>query len=152
MRTIETSATIPAPVEVAWRALVDLEAHASWNPFMTSVQGRPLVGERLEVRLEPPGGRAMVVRPVVTAVEPEWCFEWLGHLGVPGLFDGRHRFELRDDGAGATRLVHREEFHGALVPLVWRWVAGPTRAGFERFNAAFARRAGHLAAEAAATG
>jgi hypothetical protein len=147
MRTLQTSARIPAPPAVAWDVLTDLDDHRSWNPFMSSISGAPEVGARLVVRLTPPGGRAMTVRPTVTAAEPGRRFEWLGHLGVPGLFDGRHRFELHDLGDGTTRLVHEEEFRGVLVPLLWRFVAGSTRAGFEQFDEAFARRVASLVAD-----
>jgi hypothetical protein len=56
------------------------------------------------------------------------------------VFDGRHRFELEALEDGRTRLTHRETFTGLLVPLLWGSLVGPTTAGFERFNTAFAAR------------
>ena len=140
MRRIETTIDIDVTPEQAWAVLVDLDGHAEWNPFMSEIRGVAAVGERLTVTFTPPGRRATTFRPTVTAADPVRRFEWLGRLGIPGLFDGRHRFDLEPLADGRTRLVHSEEFRGVLVPLLWRSLATATRTGFEQLNAAFAAR------------
>ena len=75
----------------------------------------------------------------VTEVSPGEALEWLGHLGVPGVFDGRHRFELSAIGAG-THVVQREWFRGVLVRPLRRSLDSGTRAGFEAMNVALRRR------------
>ena len=137
---LRTEVDIAASPAEVWRHLVDLPAHADWDPFVVSAEGTVAVGERLRLRLQPPGGRAMSFRPTVTVVEAERVLEWLGRVGLPGVFDGRHRFELVPTATG-TRLVHTERFSGVLVPLLRRSLDGGTRAGFEALNAALARRA-----------
>ncbi|MGH8937733.1 MAG: SRPBCC family protein, partial [Actinomycetes bacterium] len=99
---LRTEIDIPATPEELWRILTDLAGYADWNPFITSAAGAVAPGERLSLRMEPPGGWAMSVRPAVTEADPMRVLEWLGRLGVPGLFDGRHRFELQPI-AGGTR-------------------------------------------------
>jgi hypothetical protein len=136
---LRTEIDIEAPPEQVWRHLVDLPAYAAWNPFITSATGSVQVGERLTLRMEPPGGRAMTFRPQVTEVAPGEVLEWLGHLGVPGVFDGRHRFELTATPAG-THLVQREEFGGLLVRPLRRSLDGATRAGFEAMNEGLRQR------------
>lgn len=136
---ISTYIDIPAPATEVWAQLTDLAAYASWNPFVLEAAGDLRPGERLRLRIQPPGTRGMRLRPTVTALEEGRVFEWLGHLGVPGLFDGRHRFELHDSGTG-TRLVHSESFTGILARPVLRAIAAPTRDGFAAMNAALARR------------
>jgi hypothetical protein len=136
---LSTSTTLGSPPDEVWRHLTDLPSYASWNPFITSASGTVAVGQRLDLRMEPPGGRAMTFRPTVTEVVPGRVFEWLGHLGVPGVFDGRHRFELHPEG-DSTRLVHSEAFRGLLVPLLRRSLDGPTLAGFRAMNEALVRR------------
>lgn len=137
---LHTSIDIDAPPEIVWEMLTDLDEYATWNPFVVSASGTVAVGERLTNRLQPPGGKAMTFRPTVTEVEPERTFEWLGHLGVRGLFDGRHRFELQATPTG-THLVHREDFSGILVRLMKRSLDSRTAAGFEAMNAALKARA-----------
>ena len=136
---ITTEVDIEAPPAAVWEVLVDLARHADWNPFIVAAHGEVAVGNRLDLRLQPPGGRGMRFRPRVTVADGQ-VFEWLGHLGVKGLFDGRHRFELRPTPAGGTTLVHGETFTGLLVRVLARSLDGPTRAGFEQMNAALRER------------
>lgn len=146
MRTIETTIDIDAPAAAVWAALTDLDRYAEWNPFVLRASGEVAVGARLTVSIQPVGGRAMTFRPTVTAADPGRRFAWLGRLwGVPGLFDGAHRFELEARGDG-TRLTHAEDFRGALVPLLAGSLETGSRAGFEAMNTALARRARELAA------
>ena len=130
---------IEAPPETVWATLTDLERYAEWNPFIVSAEGDVAVGAKLTNRLEPPGGRAMTFRPRVTEVESGRVFEWLGRLGVPGVFDGRHRFELDETGSG-TRLTHCESLRGVLVPLLRKSLDTHTLAGFEAMNEALKSR------------
>ena len=134
-----TAIDIEADPEVVWRHLADLAAYADWNPFITSAAGEVAPGRRLELRMEPPGGRAVTFRPHVVSVSPASSLEWLGHLGVPGLFDGRHRFDLIPTDEG-THVVQRETFTGLLVRPLRRSLDRGTLAGFEAMNEALRRR------------
>lgn len=140
-RDLQTRIDIDAAPEVVFAVLTDLDAYADWNPFITSSAGRVAVGERLVNRMEPPGGRAMTFKPKVTEVATGQVFEWLGRLGLPGLFDGRHRFELEPLPSGGTRLLHGETFTGVLAPLLLRSIGDSTVEGFEAMNAALKARA-----------
>jgi hypothetical protein len=71
----------------------------------------------------------------------EQRFEWLGHLLFPGLFDGKHSFELIAHGDGTTTLVQSEAFRGILVPFLKKMLNGPTTEGFNRMNEAVKQRA-----------
>lgn len=132
---IRTDHHILAPPEVVWEVLTDFEAHAEWDPFLASLDGELVEGGRLRVRFRQPG---VTMRPRITRLEPGRVLEWRGSLGIRGLFDGRHRFELVPDGAGTT-LIHSETFTGLLVPLTGRML-DQTRDGFEAFNRAIAER------------
>ena len=47
--------------------MTDFASYPDWNPFMRSVAGSPLVGERLAVTITPPGGgKPMSFRPIRT--------------------------------------------------------------------------------------
>ena len=133
---ITTTIDIAADPATVWATLTDLESWSRWNPFITSSAGEVAVDARLVNRMEPEGGRAMTFRPTVTEVKPQRVFEWLGHLAVPGLFDGRHRFELVPLDDGSTRLVHGERFSGLLVRPMRRSLDGGTVASFEAMNRA----------------
>ena len=140
MKRIETQIAIAAPPERVWAILTDFPAHASWNPFITSISGEPRQGGRLAIRVEPPGGRGMNFRPRLLAVEPGRELRWLGRLFVPGLFDGEHYF-LLEPAAGGTRLTHGEKFSGLLVAMMGRSGFDPIERGFEAMNQALKARA-----------
>ena len=140
MRTIEAVIEIDAPVQAVWAELSAVSTYPEWNPFITAFEGELVVGSRVEVRIAPPGGRPMTFRPTITAVEDERRLEWLGRLLVPGVFDGRHSFQLEDLGQGRTRLTQSEAFSGVLVGLTGKTLER-TRAGFEAMNQALRLRA-----------
>lgn len=142
---IATQIDIDATPEQVWRHLTDLDAYPMWNPFMVSATGALDVGQILTIDLRPPDGRATTFRPRVTVVETGVTLEWLGRLALPGLFSGRHRFDLSPTEHG-TRLVHSETFKGLLVPFLRASLDGPTRRGFEAMNEALAHRAANTAA------
>jgi len=144
MKELRTSIEIEAAPSAVWSILVDFPRYPEWNPFVREIEGEPRIGAELRARLEPPGGRAMTFTPRVLRADPGREFRWLGHLGVPNLFDGEHIFELSDAGEGRTRFVHREEFRGLLVPLFWGGLEASTRRGFEAMNEALKARAESL--------
>ena len=141
MKELRTEVQINAPPERVWNVLTAFDLFNEWNPFMTRAEGEIQEGARLQVHIEPPGGTAMTFKPrVLRAVAPQEL-RWLGHLLIPGIFDGEHIFEISSVGDGRSCLVHREEFRGLLVPLLWNSLATNTKRGFEAMNAALKERA-----------
>ena len=138
---ISTTIEIEAPVDTVWSVLTDLDHYTEWNPFIIASAGNVAVGERLTNRMQNPGGKAMTLKPIVTEAQEGHVFEWLGRLVAPGIFDGRHRFELSATPSGGTRLVHSERFNGILVRLMKKSLDTKTLAGFEAMNAALKDRA-----------
>jgi hypothetical protein len=123
-----------------WRVLTDFAAFPDWNPFIRRVEGEVNLGGRLRTTVEPRRGKRMTFRPVLLAVKPSEELRWLGHLGVPGLFDGEHTFAIERLGDGSVRFVQSERFGGLLVPLLWRIVDGEIRRGFDDMNEALKLR------------
>jgi hypothetical protein len=139
MRTISSTIDLDAAPEQVWTVLTDVAAHADWNPFIPHMAGSLEVGRRIDVRIAPPGGRAMTFHPTVTDVEPGRRLAWLGRFLVPGLFDGAHSFTLERLPGDRTRLVQSETFRGLLVPFT-AGVLRSTEAGFAAMNQALGRR------------
>jgi hypothetical protein len=137
---LHTEIEIDAAPATVWTILTDIAAYPDWNPFITSSVGTVAAGERLVNRLEPPGGKPLTFKPTVTEVDQGRALEWLGRLGLPGVFDGRHRFELVPHNDG-TRLIQSEYFTGMLVPMLRRSLDTGTLAGFRAMNVALKTRA-----------
>lgn len=138
-KLITTHLTVTAPVEHVWETLTDLAGYRTWNPFITAAAGTLSVGERLDLTIQPPGGRAMAFKAWVTAVEHHRYLEWLGRLAVPGIFDGRHSFTLTPMAGGRTLLQQSGTFTGVLIPFTGSMLAR-TRAGFIAMNETLAQR------------
>jgi hypothetical protein len=136
MKEIHTEIEIHAPAERVWRVLTDFAAYPEWNPFVRRAEGKVEVGARLHVVIQPPGGKGMSFRPRVLVADPERELRWLGHLWVPGLFDGEHSFSIEPRGEGRVRFIQRERFGGLLLPLISKMLDGATRQGFEEMNRA----------------
>ncbi len=137
---LETQIDITASPDTVWGILTDLEAYSDWNPFIVSAEGNVTVGERLTNRMQTPGGKAMTFKPTVTAADPSQKFEWLGRLGPPGIFDGRHSFELEATETG-TRVLHSEHFNGVLVRFMRKSLDNGTLQNFQAMNEALKTRA-----------
>lgn len=93
-------------------------------------------GKHLEVYLQPEGAKGMTFRPRVLISEPGRELRWLGHLVIPGLFDGEHIFIIEPLVAGGVQFIQREIITGLLVPLFARRLDTETRRGFEDMNQA----------------
>lgn len=141
MKTLHTEIEIDAPAARVWQILTDFDRFPEWNPFMPMAGGQLAEGARLDVQLQPPGGRGMAIQPVVQAVVPEREIRWLGHLFVPGLFDGEHGFTIEPLGENRVRFVQREAFTGLFVSPILRLIGERTRRGFEAMNQALKAQA-----------
>jgi hypothetical protein len=141
MRELSTQIEFDGTPDEVWEVLQDLDAHAEWNPFITKIDGELRPGAKLDVRLEPEGERGVTMHPTILVVEPGHEVRWLGHLLVPGVFDGEHRFLIEESGPGRVRFTQSERFGGILLPLLWKKLRdGGTAKGFRAMNEALARR------------
>ena len=141
MRELRSEIEIRASADRVWGILTDFARYPEWNPFLRQITGDAVKGAGLTVLFQPSGSGAMTMRPTVTQVRPSAELRWLGHLMVPGLFDGEHIFEIEPRGEGVVRFVQRENFDGLLVPLFWGMLDRDTRRGFTEMNAALKVRA-----------
>ena len=139
MRELRRAIDIDAPPEAVWAVLADSASYPEWNPFIVQLNGELRVGARLDVRIKPPGGRAVPLKPTVLAVEPERELRWRGRLLLPGLFDGEHRFQVEPLGDTRARFVQSERFTGILVRPLAK-ALDRTERGFDEMNAALKAR------------
>lgn len=137
---LHTQIRIQATPQQVWTVFSDFETYPQWNPFIKKVKGTMKPGGKLDIRLEQPGSKGMNIAPNLLAFEPGKELRWIGHLLVPGIFDGEHCFELHDNGDGSTTFIQRENFKGILLPFLKKMLNTQTRAGFELMNQALKAR------------
>src|SRR3954453_17134709 len=129
MRHITATVDLDASPERVCAVLADTGRYSAWNPFITSIPGTLAAGEKLDIRIAPPGGKPMSFHPTVTDVQPSLRLAWLGHLGFRGLFDGAHTLTRSARPHGTPQLVQSENFSGVLVGIS-RKLLTKTQAGF----------------------
>lgn len=134
---VRTEREIEADPADVWAVLTDLPRYSEWNPFLVEARGAVDLGARLRITMAN-GGSRTTFRPVITRLEHGRVLEWLGRAGIPGIFDGRHRFELTKHAGGAL-LVQSERFSGVSVPLLRNLRTG-VAANFTNFNEALRER------------
>jgi hypothetical protein len=134
IKELRTEIIINASPSRIWNILMDFDKYPEWNPFIKSINGLQAKGNKLSARLEPPDSMGMTINPRILEVVKEKEFRWLGHLMIPGLFDGEHIFELIDNKNGTTTFIQREKFSGILIPLLKKMLDDNTRRGFESMN------------------
>ena len=137
---LDAAIDIAASPARVWAVLADFSRYPDWNPFIRSITGVQRVDEHLRVHIVPPGGKGMVFKPRVLAVEPERELRWKGRLLFPGLFDGEHRFRITPNNGG-VRFRQSETFTGLLVALIPASLWTQTKAGFEAMNEMLKQRA-----------
>lgn len=140
-RELHTEVVICAAAGTVWDVLTDFARYPEWNPFIFSIEGKLAVGERLSVRFAGGELKNVTFRPTVLYIEKLREVRWLGHLLLPLLFDGEHRFAIEPLDDASVRFVQQEVFSGLLVPLFWRDLDARTREGFQRMNRALKKRA-----------
>ncbi|MEM7658031.1 MAG: SRPBCC domain-containing protein [Bacteroidota bacterium] len=142
MKKLRTEILIQASTEKVWSLLTDRSAYPDWNPFIIAWTGELRVGEKQQIKLLPdPEGKPFPISPRLKVKQEGQEIAWLGHLGIPGLFDGYHYFQLERVGEGQTRLIHGEHFSGILRRIVMAIVGENTRKGFEAMNQALKEKA-----------
>lgn len=141
--SVHVTATTPiaTSAEKVWAVLAGTDRYPEWNPFVRRLDGELRVGERIEVDLQLPGRKLQTMTPEIVEVSDGRAFQWLGGFGPTGIFDGRHRFEVRPVTAQSCELVHSERLSGILVPFFRSMLTGPTPAAFVAFNDALAELA-----------
>jgi hypothetical protein len=135
MREIRTAIEIEASADEVWKVLTDFAAFPEWNPFIRRAEGALVAGQHIAVTMQPPGHRPTSFRPEILSVEPARGFRWLGHVVMPGVFDGEHIHEIEALGPDRSRYIQRERFHGVLVPFFGGMLRDAQR-GFDEMNAA----------------
>src|SRR5579862_363336 len=141
MKQLITQIEISASPEKVWQVLTDFNGYKTWNPFIKDLAGKVAVGNRIEVMLQPEGGKPMKFTPIVGSFDAPKKFSWKGKLWIGGIFDGEHIFEVEGKAPGKTLFTQREIFSGILIPFLGGMIDGPTRKGFEAMNARVKERA-----------
>jgi hypothetical protein len=136
MKAYDATSVIQAAPATIWAILTDAPGYANWDSGVLGVDGRIAPGEPLKLVSEANPKRSFSLK--VTEFRPDERMTWEG--GMPlGLFRGVRTFTLSPQADG-TRFTVREQYTGALLPMIWRSMPdlGPS---FQKFATGLKRRA-----------
>jgi hypothetical protein len=137
---VDATSVIEAAPATIWAILTDAPSYSRWDSGVVRVDGRIASGEKIKLVSEVNPKRTFSLK--VTEFRPGEQMTWEG--GMPlGLFRGVRTFSLSPQGDG-TRFTVREEYTGALLPMIWRTMPdlGPS---FQKFATGLKRQAEHVA-------
>jgi len=137
---IKTEIIINASVKTVWEVLTNFSRYPEWNPFFQSIEGELITGKKLKNTMLN-GRNKFVFKPVVKSVVPYQSFSWFGSLGIKGIFDGQHFFNLEEIAPAQVKLTHGEYFSGILSGIILKKIGNDTRANFVKMNEALKQRA-----------
>ncbi len=134
MKNIRTDITIYAPVKSVWQIITDFQRYKEWNPYILEINGKPVEDAKLKIKLQPENLRIITYRATLVKLVPEQKLAWLGDMYMPGLFDGKHIFELSPLSEKETLFIHSEEFAGILTTNLLKKYTEKIKADFEKMN------------------
>jgi uncharacterized protein YndB with AHSA1/START domain len=136
MRFYQSESSISAQPEAVWSVLVNAASWTSWDSGVEGVDGTIAPGNRITIRSAAAPGRSFPVS--VTTFDAPHTLVLTG--GMPlGLFRGVRTYTLTPQ-PGGTRFRMREEYTGAMLPMIWRSMPD-LQPSFDRFAAGIAARA-----------
>lgn len=134
-KEIATEIEINSTSERVWQVLTDFDNYSNWNPFIKSITGKKIVGQKLATQIIPPNRKLMKFSPVVLTFETNKELRWLGSGPIKGVFDGEHYFKIIEQENGSVKFEHGERFSGILVGLMPKLLID-TKLGFKQMNEA----------------
>jgi hypothetical protein len=144
MKELATFIEIDAKPDVVWQHAADFRRYAEWNPFITAIDGDPVVGAKIRVtmRLKTPDGRNEanhVVTPRIVKVEDEFEIRWEHGAWFPGLLNIEHWFRITQR-KGGVKFHQCMRVEGLIALALKDDYFVMFRDGFAAMNAALKRR------------
>ncbi len=137
-RIIDAYIDIDAKPEEVWEVLLDFKSWESWNSFIPMVEGNLQVGQRMRIKVVPPGLKPMIFKPEVYDVVPCKKIIWGGSF-LKIIYRGDHSFLLEPGPDGKTRFRQVERFRGPIV-LFMGGMIKKTEIGYHQMNLALKER------------
>jgi len=139
-----SQAHIAAPPEVVWKVIVDLEAYAEWNPWLSQAKGSAEVGGSVDAVVHL-GEETRKAGHLVFEVEAPRRFCWRDAGFTTNFATGSRCRTLEPDGQGGTHFVVELQVGGAFRKTVRKKYGDKLQAGMDAETSALATRAESLA-------
>jgi hypothetical protein len=112
---LRSEVEIDAPLPHVYAILTDFRQYELWNPFLTSVRGALVVGQKLSLEMSLPEGKTYLLAPEVTHVTELSELRWRARFWSASLLEAEQLFLLKQPRPGVTRVVQGLDFSGFLL-------------------------------------
>ena len=140
MALYRTTFPVKASAERAWQVLTDFASYSEWNPQVPLIEGEPVAGNTVKLKLVLPKRPSMNLSAKLTQVTPPREFWWKGHVLAPWFFQGERQFSITDGPDGSVMVTHGEHLTGVFSPVFKLLRGGPVSRSHHALNEALRLR------------
>jgi uncharacterized protein YndB with AHSA1/START domain len=137
MKTYSATTDIRSSTDRIWEILVDADSYPEWDPGISRIEGRFMLGQRVKFYLKNNPDKAFAVE--VTTFEPGNKLVLTGAMPL-GLFKSKRTHTLTPNPDGTT-IFHTEEIFGGPLLRVFGSRMPDLTENFENFAAGLKARA-----------
>ena len=131
---VYTEIVIDASQEQVWQDVIAMEDYHIWNEQLTLVSGEVAPGAQITLNLSAEGGEPYIFSPTIDLWKENEAFGWTAITGVPGIFDGKHEFLIKDTNGGVL-LINKEKYSGVLALIMQQLpMMADSESGFIKMN------------------
>ncbi len=141
MKELVTSIEIKSKPENIWKILTDFEHYTYWNPFIISISGSPVQGQKIQIKLRTAADKTRVYRPLITKVQRPTELRWFGRALIPMILDGEHVFTIQENQENVSTFTQKEIFKGIGIYLGGNKTFDDIRKGFQMMNSSLKTKA-----------
>lgn len=144
MKELATVIEIDAKPDVVWRHLAAFRHYGEWNPFITAIDGHPILGQKVKVtmRLKTADGRNQanhIIEPRIIKVEDDNEIRWEHGAWFSWMMTIEHWFRITQRKGGVK--VHQcMRVEGLMSTVLKDDYFNMFRDGFNDMNAALKHR------------
>ncbi len=133
-RALYTDCAIAASAELVWEKLQQLDSYSEWNTLFQLTGGEVEEDEAIRIRLTAPGVWELFLHGRIIEFYPSEQLTWKFHLGIPGILDGVHSFELQPIEKDRIQFIQKLRFTGLLSKYFFRRFQYNLARGMESMN------------------
>lgn len=135
VREIKTEVQIAAPIEQVWKTLTEFNDWKDWNPTIILAEGNVFVDSKLNITINGNGKGDANFQPIILELDAPNNFRWRANMMADFIFRNDRVFILTEKESG-THLIHKEEFSGMMVPVMWKMFQDFVGPSLEKMNEA----------------
>jgi hypothetical protein len=139
--TVREDQILSAGPDSVFTTLLQWNAYAEWNPYITRIEGKALAGQMIQVFFFMGLGPRMPLRCQVREVNTaKRILAWEYKAFLPWLYTAEHSFVVEELQPGQCRLVQMEKIQGFIASRLFGFFHRLLQKRFQAMHAALRER------------